>query len=279
MFVSLIFYDPDELEKRGYFNRLKSLVEDTYRRNGNTRVTLVAHSMGGLVSLHFLTGFSGINQAWKNKYIHAYIPLSAPWSGSVGAMQGVVSGYNLPNLFKFAYKLIGKFVISISRTFESMPWLFPKPSVFGNAVLVSTPSKQYTASDYEELFRDINVPNIYRAYKSVQAINPNYPAPNVPTYCFYGVGVKTPEKFIYSKDLTEKNSIGMKPEVINGDGDGSVNSDSLRACHIWSSMPSKFEYKLYNNVDHSEIISDNNVLKDIGAIVGAPKRKKSIWRL
>ena len=59
----------DELEKRGYFNRLKSLVEDTYRRNGNTKVTLVVHSMGGLVSLHFLTGFSGINQAWKNTII------------------------------------------------------------------------------------------------------------------------------------------------------------------------------------------------------------------
>ncbi len=162
----------------------------------------------------------------------------------------------------------------ISRTFESMPWLFPKPSVFGNAVLVSTPPKQYTASDYEELFRDINVPNIYRAYESVQAINPNYPAPNVPTYCFYGVGVNTPEKFIYSKDLTAENSIGIRPEVVNGDGDGSVNMISSRVCHIWSSMSAGFKYKTYNNVNHKKIISDNNVLKDIGAIVGAPKRKR-----
>ena len=53
----------DELEKRGYFDKLKSLIEDMYNSNGQTKVTLVVHSMGGPVSLHFLTGFNRVNQA------------------------------------------------------------------------------------------------------------------------------------------------------------------------------------------------------------------------
>ncbi|XP_064389586.1 phospholipase A2 group XV-like isoform X3 [Halichondria panicea] len=200
----------DELDKRGYFHRLKTMIEDMYKTNGNTKVTLVVHSMGGLVFLHFLTGFSGINQAWKDKYIHVYVTLSAAWSGGAATVQSVISGYHgIPDLLLFAYNLISNFIVPIGRTFESIPWLFPKASVFGNVAFISTPSKTYSANDYEQLFRDINAPNIYRAFQGVQGLVSDYPAPNVPTYCFYGVGVPTPEKFTYSKDLTPSNAIGL----------------------------------------------------------------------
>ncbi len=259
MFEGTSFFNifTDELEKRGYFHRLKSMIEDMYNTNGNTKVTLVAHSMGGLVSLHFLTGFSEINQAWKDKYIHAYVTLSAAWSGGAASVQSVVSGYHgIPDLLLFAYYLISDFIVPIGRTFESIPWLFPKPSVFGNDVLISTPSKQYTANDYEQLFRDINAPTVYRAFEGVQGILPNYPAPNVSTYCFYGVGTPTPENFTYSKDLTPGNVIGLRPVVTNGDGDGSVNTISSRVCHRWSSMPSEysFQYKTFTKVNHDQML-------------------------
>ncbi len=52
---------------------LKSLNEN---KNDETKMTLMAHSMGGLVSLHFLTGISEIPQEWKDKYIGA-------WDGGV----------------------------------------------------------------------------------------------------------------------------------------------------------------------------------------------------
>ncbi len=270
-------YVSDELERLGYFHRLKDLVEDTYQRNSNTKVTIVVHSMGGPVSLHFLTGFNRVNQAWKDKYIHAYVPLSAAWSGGSGVVQAAVSGYNgIPSFLSFAHNMISSFLVPVARSFESVPWLFPKASVFGNQIIISTPSKHYTANDYRQLFIDINVPSIYRTYSAVQAINRNYPAPNVPTHCFYGVGVPTPLKFTYSKDLTPSSSVGLKPTVINGDGDGSVNTISSRVCHRWSSMPSRysFRYKTYNKVTHSGIMSDSQVLKDIGKIVGAPAKKR-----
>ena len=273
----------DQLEKRGYYHQLKATIEDMYNSNGRTKVTLVVHSMGGLVSLHFLTGFSGINQAWKDKYIHAYVTLSAPWSGAVAALQTVISGArDLPDLLLFASDLIAEFIVPITRTFESLPLLFPKSSTFGNQVLISTPAKDYTASDYEELFRKVSYTNGYRFFQGVQRLNLGFPAPNVPTYCLYGVKVPTPLKYTYSKNFDGRTgTTGWEPNAVNGDGDGTVNIESSRVCHQWSSMPSEFpfRYMTFDGVGHNAIIDNSNVLAEIDKIVGAPKKKSWIRRL
>ena len=260
------------------------MIEDMYNSNGRTKVTLVVHSMGGLVSLHFLTGFSGVNQAWKDKYIHAYVTLNGAWSGGVATLQTVISGaHDIPDFLLFASSLIADFIVPLARTFESLPWIFPKSSVFGNRVLISTPAKDYTANDYEELFRKIGYTNGYRFFQGVQGINPNYPAPNVPTYCFYGDKVSTPLKFTYSKNFDDghTSAVGWEPKVTNGDGDGSVNVESARVCHRWSSMPSKysFKYNAIHGAEHTAIVRNSKVLAEIGKIVGAPKKKSWFKRL
>ena len=237
-----------------------------YNSNGRTKVTLVVHSMGGLVSLHFLTGFRGINQAWKDKHIHAYITLSAAWSGGVASLQAVISGI---------HGIVKHFInVPIARSFESLPWLFPKASVFGNAVLVSTPSKDYTANDYRDLFSNIKgYERGYQFFQRVQGINLNYPAPNVPTHCLYGDKVDTPKKFTYKANFNkDTNTIGLQPDLTYGYGDGTVNNDSLVVCHKWSSMSSPFENKTFDGVDHTDIVRNPEVLEYIAHIVGAKKR-------
>jgi len=52
--------------------------------NNNTPVTLLAHSMGGPMTLIMLQRQS---QKWKDKYINALITLSAVWAGSVKAIK------------------------------------------------------------------------------------------------------------------------------------------------------------------------------------------------
>ena len=138
------------------------MIEDMYDSNDQTKVTLVVHSMGGLVCLHFLTGFSAVDQAWKDKHIHALVTLNGAWSGGVATLQTVISGaHDIPDFLLFASNLIADFIVPITRTFESLPWIFPKSSVFGNRVLISTPAKDYTANDYEELFRKVGYTNGY----------------------------------------------------------------------------------------------------------------------
>ena len=83
-------FSADKLEEMGYYNGLRNIVEEMYAANNMTRVTLVAHSMGGPVSLYFLNNI--VDQTWKDTYIHAYVPVAAAWDGGVAALENVISG-------------------------------------------------------------------------------------------------------------------------------------------------------------------------------------------
>ena len=269
MIVTYFHLSTDELERRGYFDNLKRLVEFMYRDNGNQKVTLVVHSMGGLVSLHFLTGYSGIDQAWKDTYINAYVTLSGAWSGGVAALGSVISGKQFGD-FNALNELLAQFLVPITQTIPSIPWLLPRASVFGDRVLVETldaSERDYTAADYQQLFNLIGYDNGYQIHQNlIQTITPDYPAPNVPTYCYYGVDVPTPERYIYDQ-------VGGQPMfVVEGEGDGTVNLVSSEVCLRWRSMPYRFESRQFSGVNHFNIVRDQEVLKDIAEIVGVSQR-------
>ena len=271
----------DELEKRGYYHQLKTLIEDTYQINHQTKVTLVVHSMGGPISLFFLTGFHGVTQAWKDKYINAYISLSGNWAGSLTVLRSVVSSSpGIPDDKLFVSSLVNDFIVTVARTFESIPMFVPDSSVYHNTTLVSTPSKEYTANDYSDLFDRIGYSNGYQFFQRVQDINPGFPAPNVPTYCFYGVNVETPMKYIYERDfISGMSTVGLPLGKIEyaKTGDGLVNIESLEVCHRWSGMPSKylFKYNTYDDITHLNMVKSSEVLGDIALVVEAPESKKS----
>lgn len=73
---------PDE--NANFFTDMKTLVEDTYNKNNKTSVTLLVHSMGGLMAMHFLRLQP---QKWKDQYIRRLISLSTPWGGSMKAVK------------------------------------------------------------------------------------------------------------------------------------------------------------------------------------------------
>lgn len=79
--------------------------------------------------------------------------------------------------------------------------MLPRASVWNNTVLVTTPSQTYTANDYEALFSDAEVPQGFSQFSVAQNINIDFQAPNVSTYCFYGVGIQTPMSFIFDNGL------------------------------------------------------------------------------
>ena len=119
-----------------------------YEEGGEQQVTLVAHSMGEVVTLYFL--ISVVTQEWKDRYINAFIPLCADWSGAYGAIESVTFlDSNANPIFR------GLDLTPVQRTQESNYWLLPKPSIWGETVLVITPNRNYTANDYESLFTDI----------------------------------------------------------------------------------------------------------------------------
>ena len=268
----IIHVHADGLQARGYYARLMNLTQEMYLASGRQKVTIVVHSMGGPVSLHFLTGFPRVTQQWKDTYINAWITLSGAWSGGNEALQFLISGpSNLPSIFMFARYLVDDLLVPIFRTLESAVWMLPRASIWGSTTLVSTPTQTYTASEYQQLFSDVGYSTGYAMYEGILPINPDFPAPNVTTYCFYGVGVNTTEQLTYPKSFSGTSPIGEKPSITFGDGDGTVNVQSSEICLKWRNMPShQFTTKTFAGVTHDGMVRNAGVLRQIAAIVGAP---------
>jgi lysophospholipase-3 len=92
-----------------YFTALKGLIEETYTLNGNTKVVMIAHSMGNIVFLYFL---NHMDQSWKDKYIRSYISLAGPWGGAAKTVLIMASGMAIKNFF-FCWCVLWNFVAVI----------------------------------------------------------------------------------------------------------------------------------------------------------------------
>ncbi|KAL5473389.1 hypothetical protein EMCRGX_G027867 [Ephydatia muelleri] len=166
----------DQLQTSGYYASVQSLVEAMYTAGGNAKVTIVAHSLGGPVSLFFLNNV--VTQQWKNTYINAFIPIAGAWSGGNAALESVISGLQINSIYLFLEKLCYNLppslqlgITTTTRTFPNVSTLLPKPSVWTDTVLVTTPERNYTANDYEALFADMNYTQGFVMYKNTSKIN------------------------------------------------------------------------------------------------------------
>ena len=52
---------------------------------------LLSHSLGGNFVLYFL---SSVSASWKRRFVHAFVPLGAPWAGSAVAFNLYAAGDN-----------------------------------------------------------------------------------------------------------------------------------------------------------------------------------------
>ena len=253
----------DELQKRDYFAEFKKLVEKMYKDN-NRRVTIVCFSMGCPVSHHFLTR-TGLTQAWKDQYIHGYVTVVGGWAGGVVALQALISGvggkgqswpYNVP--------AVSKLLTNIGRSMESLFWLMPRPPIWGQETIVSTPNHKYSAHDYEKLFHDLPGDKFGNAYKKFQqaiSLGADFPAPNVSTYCIYSRGNErdTPERLEYSKDFENEDPTGEAPNIILGWGDRTVNEKNAKICLQWKDMPQGFQSRECKGFSHRQGCGDATV--------------------
>lgn len=271
-------------------SQLKELIEETYSMNDNMKVVLLCHSFGGTNCLHFL---HQQNQTWKDQYIVSLfssslkgnkliliqfihlslkrfvITLGTPFAGAAASVVANVIGDN------YGLFLIGSSRMrNIQRSFSSAAALNPDPRVFNpmTDIFVETPNKNYTAFDLNELYQDIQHPDGYEMWlDSAEANKMVFERhPGVKVHCWVGIGVPTQEKIVYKKqeDFPEKN-----PEIIYGEGDGTVNFKSARQCLRWidesgedTLKKSLLEYREFNNVEHFNLVTDDsviNALKDV----------------
>ena len=232
-----------------------------YRDNGNTKVTLVVVSMGGPVSLYFLTRV--VNQEWKDTFIHGYVTLAAAWLGVTDLLASVLTPPPTSTFLVYPIEGSTQDVLSVYRSFVSPHWLAPRASAFNDITIVSTPTRNYTSSEYQELFTDAGYP---QGYTKISQNTLDIPAPNVSTYCFYGLGIPTPLTYIYDDGFPNT----QPTSVHYGDGDVIVHRESLEACLRWSNSGHPFIRTIFPGVDHISIVGHIDVLQAVGQVVGAP---------
>lgn len=243
--------------KRGYYNDLQQLIEDSYIRNNNNPVTLVAHSLGGPVATFFLS--SQVQEDWKASRIKQLISLSGSFGGSVGSVRALVSGSHLhvgilrPGVLRDAL-----------RTFTSVVSLLPSLKLWGEDEVILMQSKRnYSAHDYNALFVDANYTDGSRILREVRNLTDTFPAPNITHYCFYGNNISTDAVYMYGDSFPDG-----EPHVRYGNGDGSVNERSLQSCVLWKDkqlLP--VVTKEFPNMSHFSMISDRSVLEAIKELV------------
>ncbi|KAI5636029.1 lecithin:cholesterol acyltransferase domain-containing protein [Phthorimaea operculella] len=132
-------------ENGEFFVNLKALVEETYTLNNKSAVTLLVHSMGGSMALHFLRTQP---QKWKDTYIARLISLSTPWGGAVKALKAFAIGDNLGT------RVLSESVMRAEQvTCPSLAWLLPSRALWKpSEVLVQTDHINYTVADFQQLF-------------------------------------------------------------------------------------------------------------------------------
>lgn len=244
-------YAPSSSVGAEYMENLKMLIEETVKATGS-RVSLISHSMGCLQTLYLLNHQS---QAWKDEFIERWIPLSGPWAGSAQLMRLHASGDD-EGLPVKALKIREE-----QRSYETNFWLAPVANEWGDTTLVSTPSRNYSALQYDSFFEDIGFSAGKKLMQRVANLTSAVQAPGVDVVCMYSLGEDTPVQFKYDAEGFDK-----QPQTINGDGDGTVNAASLALCERWThpgAQTRSAKVVKFANLKHAQMITDSGVLKAI----------------
>lgn len=242
---------PNELTD--YMKHLCNLIEETYQINNNTKVVIISHSLGGNVALYFLQNQP---QIWKDKFVSAFISVSAPYGGCVKVLRLITSGDPLgyPKIL-----VDPSHYRSIQRSLVSVIWSMPHKEYWkDDEPLIISPFRNYTANDYDELFRDINFEKGIMLRRNTENLMNASIAPGVRSFCLISLNKEvTPATYVYESN--KPNWYDDQPSIIYGAGDDTVNRRSLEVCKFWPNTT----VNQFSDANHRDTVSDARIIDSI----------------
>lgn len=252
-------YAPDQLPDDFHTN-FRKLIETTYASNGNQQVTLISHSYGCPVTLYFL---SLQTQDWKTKYLKQWIALSGVFGGTKQQIQLYAGGLlmGVPKAVVNPLTIRGE-----QRTCTSNLFMLPGQYFWPKSdVVVKTTKRSYTIADTDDLLKDIGFQQGVNMRKHiVNSSSLMFSSPGVPIHCFYGyIPKSTIERLEYNGNFPDSPS-----QFIMGDGDGTVNSESLKLCAMFAKrQQQEVTVTEVPGVDHNGVFSNKVVLNAINKLL------------
>ena len=149
------------------------------------------------------------------------------------------------------------FGLAYQRSAPSWYFLLPSTRLWtASEVLVSTPRRNYTIDDMEQLFDDASISDGVGMWQNVnKLVHAFEQPPGVEVHNLHGVNVSTESAFVYAKQDTFPNEQPTSI-VYDNDGDGWINSRSLTVYKQWigkQAQPVLFEQ--FPGVQHDALLS------------------------
>jgi lysophospholipase III len=245
------------------FEQMKTSIEQVVAKNHGKGVVAVSISAGGPFLALFLNQY--VDQAWKDKYIHALFSVSGAFSGTAIAPMQYLS---LQQNVVIPIDKVPKYVVDrfsrILQSTSSLSWLFPNEDSF-HAPIITTPSKQYHAHELADALTHAGYTEQAHLYLANRPyFGGTHLVPGVRTYCLSGYGVPTMTAIEYDTD----DMTG--PPTVTGwdDGDNCVTVESLRQCDAWADAQKEpvHAYHFFNQ-SHTELLSHPNVIRQFLDVV------------
>ncbi|KAK8892146.1 hypothetical protein M9Y10_029369 [Tritrichomonas musculus] len=232
-----------------YYNSLRELIEKAYKLNNNTKVAIVAHSLGSQLAHIFLT--EKTTPEWRKQYINSTTLIAPSWSGS---------GTSINTLLRIESALVQFFrprgVTEFTCTLGTLHIHMPHSLAYANTTLIIDPDgNEYKAPQLV----DFLVKNKKLTERQLKIAEKNYfytrryPKPlDVPTNILFNSGIKT----TLGMKLASWRGFGS---AITQKGDGLVGSAVIEwVIKNWK-MNETFQYhdmnSSYRKFKHKNLLS------------------------